>query len=127
MRFVLDENIPMSVCERMSSFGYHVEYVQKLVPAGSVDALVAFVAEDRKAVLVTSDGDFQKIAPRIPDGQKKRFKGLSRIWMRCSEHQAADRFEKARSFIEAEFEVAMNSSDKRMQLQIATSFIRSDR
>lgn len=127
MRFILDENIPRSVSDRLSGAGYDVQYIRELIPEGSVDQLVAFVAEDQGAVLITFDGDFQKISPRIPDGQKTRFKNLSRIWMRCSEFQAADRLEKALSFMELEFEVSRTNRDQRMQLQIATTFIRSNR
>lgn len=62
MRFMLDENIANSASEFLKSLHFKVEYIRDLVPAGSVDPLVAFVAEDRNAVLVTHDGDFQKIA-----------------------------------------------------------------
>ena len=127
MRFILDENIPRSVSDRLSGEGCDVQYIRELIPEGSVDQLVAFVAEDQGAVLITFDGDFQKISPRISDGQKTRFKNLSRIWMRCSEFQAADRLEKALSFMELEFEVSRTNRDQRMQLQIATTFIRSNR
>lgn len=127
MRFMLDENIPVPSSECLANFGYDVEYIRDMIPEGSVDPLVAFVAEDQKAILVSSDGDFRKIAPRIPDGQKRRFRNLSRTWLRCNEYQAADRLEKAMSFIGAEFEIAQNSNDRRMILTIGNSYIRSER
>jgi hypothetical protein len=85
------------------------------------------LAEDQRAVLITTDGDFKRIAPRIPDGQKTRFRKLSRIWLRCREYHSADRLEKAFSFIEAEFEISQKGRDKRMILQIGHEYIRSDR
>ncbi|WP_093034333.1 DUF5615 family PIN-like protein [Roseovarius azorensis] len=127
MRFMLDENVPMSAKRYLLSTDYEVEFIRDLIPEGSVDPLVAFVAEDHKAVLVSHDGDFQKIAPRIPDGQKTRFKKLSRIWLRCNEYQTADRLKKAMSLIEAEFNIAEHNRDARMQIWIGNTYIRTER
>lgn len=127
MRFMLDENVPNSAKKFLESTGYDVEFIRDLLPEGSVDPLVAFVAEDQKSVLVSHDGDFQKIAPRIPNGQKARFKKLSRIWLRCNEFQSAQRLEKAMSLIATEFEIAEASADKRMQIWIGNSYIRTER
>lgn len=127
MRFMLDENVAQSVSQKLTELGYNNNYIRDLIPEGSVDPLVAFVSEDRGAILVSHDGDFRKIAPRIPDGQKKRFKGLSRIQLRCPEFNAAARIEKAKSFIDFEFEIAKRQRDSRMILQIGESYLRSDR
>jgi predicted nuclease of predicted toxin-antitoxin system len=127
MRFMLDENVANSVSEFLRAGGFEVKYIRALVPTGSVDPLVAFVAEDHHAILVSHDGDFQKIAPRIPDGQRRRFRELSRISLRCSEFQAAARLAKALSLIEAEFQIAQDSRDKRMHLTIGESYFRTDR
>ncbi|WP_172978055.1 DUF5615 family PIN-like protein [Roseovarius sp. THAF27] len=127
MRFMLDENVPMSAKNYLMGTAHDVEFIRDLIPEGSVDPLVAFVAEDKQAVLVSHDGDFQKIAPRIPDGQKTRFKGLSRIWLRCNEFQSAQRLEKAMTLIEAEFLLAQASKDARMQIWISNSYIRTER
>jgi predicted nuclease of predicted toxin-antitoxin system len=127
MRFILDENVAASVARMLSEHGFEVANIKELIPEGSVDQLVAFVAEDSHAVLVTSDGDFKKIAPRIPDGQRKRFRELSRIWLRCNEYQAAERIAKAMSFIQSEFSIAQESRDCRMILCIGQSYIRSER
>jgi predicted nuclease of predicted toxin-antitoxin system len=127
MNFLLDENIPMSVFRFLVGRGYNVEFIRDLIPEGSVDPLVAFVAEDEGAILVTNDGDFQSIAPRIPDGQKRRFKKLSRIWIRCNEYQAAARLEKIWDFVELEHRNARSDGDGRMIVQVGNAFIRSDR
>ena len=127
MRFMLDENIAASVGRKFAELGCVAEYIRDLVPEGSVDPLVAFVAEDFGAILVSHDGDFQRIAPRIPQGQKRRFRKLSRIQLRCAEHQASQRIEKTFDFIRSEFQIAQRSQDNRMILQIGSSFIRSDR
>lgn len=127
MRFMLDENVPRSAQNFLRSLANEVEYIRDLLPEGSVDPLVAFVAEDHSAILVSFDGDFQKIAPRIPDGQKSRFKKLSRIWLRCNEYQAAQRLEKAFGLISSEFELAAENRDSRMQIWVGNSYIRTER
>ena len=127
MKFILDENIPNSVRIKVGSLGADVEFIRDLIPEGSVDPLVAFVAENNSAILLSFDGDFQSIAPRIPNGQKSRFKRLSRIWLRCNEYQAAIRVEAAWDFIRNEFDIACNAADSRMHLTIGKSYIRSER
>jgi predicted nuclease of predicted toxin-antitoxin system len=127
MRFMLDENVPNSVAEMLTRFGHEVEWIRDYVPPGSVDPLVAVVAEELGMILVSFDGDFQHIAPRIPQGHRARFRRLSRIWMRCSEPQAAQRLERALLLIQTEYELAANRADSRMQIQIGNSYIRTDR
>ena len=124
---MLDENVPNSAKKFLLTTGYAVEFIRDLIPEGSVHPLVAFVAEGQNAVLVSHDGDFQKIAPRIPDGQKTRFKKLSRIWLRSNEYQAAIRLEKAMSLIETEFDIAQHGADPRMQIWIGKTYIRTER
>lgn len=127
MKFMLDENVANSVRLYLEENGFEVEYIRDLIPTGSPDPLVAFVSEDKSAVLISHDGDFKKISPRIPDGQKRRFKNLSKIQLKCNEFQSATRIEQTLDFIQAEFDQAQNRKDKRMLLTIATSFIRSER
>ncbi len=89
--------------------------------------MVATVSQELEAVLISFDGDFRKIAPRVPKGQRARFKHLSRIWMRCDEPRAAERLQSALSLIVAEFQLAQQSADRRMILWIGSSFMRTDR
>ncbi len=127
MRFMLDENVAESVRRGLVDLRYEALFIRDLIPEGSVDPLVAFVAEDKSAVLVSHDGDFQKISPRIPDGQKTRFRKLSRIHLHCNEYQAASRIRSAISLIEHEFELLNNAHDKRMIIEIGKSHIRTNR
>jgi predicted nuclease of predicted toxin-antitoxin system len=127
MHFMLDENIPMDVADMLRAHGHKVEWIRDYVLPGSPDPLVATVSEEMTAILVSSDGDFEKIAPRVSQGQRARFRRLSRIWLRCSEPQAAQRLEKALDFIEAEFELAQKQADKRMNVWISNSFLRTNR
>ncbi|WP_269583263.1 DUF5615 family PIN-like protein [Roseibium sp. Sym1] len=127
MRFILDENVAVSVLNKLRELDFEAEFIRELIPEGSADPLVSFVAEDQRCVLVSHDGDFQKIAPRIPDGQKQRFRKLSRIKLNCDEFKAAKRIEQTIDFIQSEYQVAQSKRDKRMILQIGKSYVRSDR
>jgi predicted nuclease of predicted toxin-antitoxin system len=127
MYFLLDEQVPRAVAELLERLGHEVVWIRNLSPQGSPDPLVATVSEELGAILISFDGDFEKIAPRIPKGHRARFRKLSRIWMRCSEPQAAARLESGIKLIECEYALAQLRSDKRMMMSFGTSFIRTDR
>lgn len=127
MHFMLDEMVPVSVAGILKQNGHTAEFIRDYTPPGSPDPLVATVSTEMKAVLVSFDGDFEKIAPRVPYGQQRRFKRLSRIWMRCSEYQSAQRLERALSLVESEFQLAQTLSDSRMIIWIANGYIRTNR
>jgi predicted nuclease of predicted toxin-antitoxin system len=127
MDFILDENVPRNVADMLLGHGHTAVFIRDYVPPGSPDPLVATIAEELNAVLISFDGDFQHIAPRVPHGQRARFKSLSRIWMRCIEPDGAERLEEALSLVEAEFMLSQQKRDKRMLMWVATSYLRTDR
>ncbi len=127
MHFLLDENVPNSLADTLNGFGHDVTHVSDIVPPGSPDPIVATDGEEMDAVLVSFDGDFQKIAPRIPMGMRTRFRRLSRISLKCNEPQVSGRMAAAMSLIEFEFEIARNSNDQRMIVWLGNSYIRTDR
>jgi predicted nuclease of predicted toxin-antitoxin system len=127
MDFILDENVPRDVADMLLGHGHTAVFIRDYAPPGSPDPLVATVAEQLNAVLISFDGDFQHIAPRVPRGQRSRFKSLSRIWMRCVEPEGAGRLEQALSLVETEFKLAQGKSDKRMLMWVASSYMRTDR
>ena len=124
---MLDEMVPVSVARTLRQNGHTAEFIRDYTPPGSPDPLVATISEEMKAVLVSFDGDFQKIAPRVPDGQRRRFKRLSRIWMRCSEYQSAQRLERALPLIESEYTLARTLPDRRMIIWLSNEYIRTNR
>jgi predicted nuclease of predicted toxin-antitoxin system len=126
MKFLLDENVPHSVITVLVQCGHTVELATNVTPPGSPDPIVAAASEELGAVLISADSDFKSIAPRIHVG-RIRFRRLSRIALKCNETQSAQRLEKAMSLIEAEYEIAKNSADKRMIVAIGKSWIRTDR
>ena len=125
MLFMLDENVPVDVADMLVQHGHDAVFIRDYVPPGSPDPLVATVAQELDAVLVSFDGDFQLIAPRIPKGHRQRFRKLSRIWLRCSEPQAAKRLEIALSLVVSEYGLAETSNP--MRVWIGSSYIRTDR
>lgn len=127
MHFILDENVPVAVAEMLTRHGHVAEFIRDYVPPGAPDPLVATVAQELNAVLVSFDGDFQTIAPRVPHGHRARFRTLSRIWMRCDEPAAADRLKQALSLIELEFDLAQHRADTRMLMWVGSSYVRTDR
>jgi predicted nuclease of predicted toxin-antitoxin system len=127
MDFMLDENVPASVGDALRAAGHNVQSIRDYIPPGSKDELVATISERLEFVLVSFDGDFEKIAPRVPQGFRARFRKLSRIWLRCSEPQAAKRIEGALSLIEAEYQLAKGRDDSRMTIWLANGYIKTVR
>lgn len=107
--------------------GHKAQFIREYVPPGAPDPLVATVSEELKAILTSFDGDFESIAPRIPQGQRARFRKLSRIYMLCGEPQAAQRLEKGLALVQAEFSHAQGQADKRMHLWIAKGYFKTVR
>jgi predicted nuclease of predicted toxin-antitoxin system len=124
---MLDENVPRAVADMLIEHGHQAEWIREYVPPGSSDPLVATITEELNAILVSFDGDFENIAPRVPQGQVRRFRRLSRIWLCCGEPQAGDRMRKALSLIEAEFELARTQNDTRMLIWISKGYLKTHR
>ncbi|HUY38456.1 MAG TPA: DUF5615 family PIN-like protein [Candidatus Binataceae bacterium] len=118
LRLLLDNDVPDAVGRVFQAHGHEITHVRDILAINSSDQLVATVSELDGAILVSCDSDFKLIAPRIPIGQRTRFRKLSRISIECTQPQAAKRIEGAMSFIEAEFEISRNSHDKRMFIVI---------
>ena len=102
-------------------------WVKDVLPTDAPDEVVATASENANAVLVSMDKDFKKIAPRMPVGQRARFRRLSRASLDCIEPHAAARFEQAMSLVEAEFRLASHRPDSRMIVLIGESYIRTNR
>ena len=127
MFFMLDENVSAGVADTLRGFGHRAEFIREHVPLSTPDLVVAAVSEERDAVLISMDGDSKSIAPRIPHGNRQRFRKLSRIWLRCTAYQSSQRLQKAMSFVEAEYHLSKNQPDSRMFLEIGNSYIKSNR
>jgi hypothetical protein len=123
MLFFLDENVANTVAIVLRKAGHEAVFIRDMIPAGSVDQLVAALAENEDAVLVSHDKDFKTIAPRIPDGQRRRFKKLSQLKLACAEPKAAERVEQNFPFIDLESQMAKKRHDKRVMIQIGKGVV----
>ena len=127
MRLLPDQNVPNSVARVFQEHGHEVIFLRDILPTDTPDPIVADVSETEGTVLVSCDGDFRRIAPRIPEGQRRRFSRLSRISLNCPEPQAANRVEAAMSFIETEYAIAQQANDPRMIISIGKAVMRTHR
>lgn len=105
--------------------GHEVIRAKEKVPEGTPDPIVARVAEDLSAILLTDDADFRTIVARRQDAQKRRFRKLSRVHLACKHSQALNRLAAAVTLVEFEYEVAQARSDKRMIIEIKPTLIRT--
>ncbi len=113
-----------SACRFLEDRGHEVLRARDKVPEGTQDPIVAKVAQDLSAVLLTDDSDFKTIASRRQDGQKARFRKLSRVLLGCEHSKVVNRLEATISLIEFEYELAQNKHDKRIILDVKPTMIR---
>ena len=73
MYFMLDENVPQDVADMLNGQGHKAEFIRDYVPPGSPDPVVATVSQELEAILLSFDGDFEVISPRIPKGNESAF------------------------------------------------------
>lgn len=95
------------------------------MPEGTEDPIIAKVPEDLSAILLTDDADVKTISARRPEGQRRRFRKLSRIHLACKHSQAVNRLAAAITLIEFEYELAQTRSGKRMIIDVKPTMIRT--
>jgi len=95
------------------------------VPEGTQDPIVAKVAEDLSAIFLTDDADVKTLVRRRPEGQRRRFRKLSRVHLACKHSQAVNRLAAAITLIEFEYELAQDRHDKRMIIDVKPTLIRT--
>ena len=124
MLLLIDENVPESVASFFRERGHDVRYVRDLFPAGTPDPVIATIGDRLAAIVVTWDRDFEKLAKRIPEGNRTRFRRLGRISFRCNEVHGRHLLEKWIGMIEFHHARAMEQPDIRMLVQIQENGIR---
>jgi hypothetical protein len=82
-------------------------------------------SQELNAILLSFDGAFEVIAPRIPKGHRGRLRKLSRIWMRCSGPQAAERLKKGLDLVSSEY--ALATAQDAMRMWISAGYFRTER
>ncbi|WP_158086718.1 DUF5615 family PIN-like protein [Brevirhabdus pacifica] len=123
MLFYLDENVPASVERILTDASHTVVWTRDVTGEGAPDAVVATVSEHNEATLISHDKDFKKIAPRIPDGQRTRFRKLSIVRLRCEKPNSSTRMAAALKYIELDYYQREKFSDKRSIIEVNKSTI----
>jgi predicted nuclease of predicted toxin-antitoxin system len=118
MLLLVDENVPESVAEFLSSRGHEVRHVRDVLPAGTPDPVIAAVGDRMGAVVVSWDKDFERLIRRIPVGKKTAFKRLGRISFKCDYPNGRRLIEKWIDHIELHYERARVDQDVRMIVEI---------
>ena len=117
MRFFLDHCVPVSVAHVLREANHDVMVQKDAIPGDSSDIMVALASAANEAILVSFDKDFKAIASRFGVSQR-RLRKLSRIAFKCSYPKAADRLKAALPFIQTEWDIALQSPDTRMFVEI---------
>lgn len=116
-----------SACKYLESEGHAVTRLRDVLPTDTPDPIVAKVAQDSDCILLTHDGDFKKVAPRVPVGERNRFRKLSKVHLACAPTQSSARLAAAMTLIEFEWRAAQNRADKRLHIVIQPSVIKTHR
>jgi predicted nuclease of predicted toxin-antitoxin system len=127
LRFFADHCVPESACKLLETRGHTVIRLRDVLPTDTPDPIVAKAAQDNDAILLTHDGDFRTIAPRIPVGQKQRFRKLSKIHLAVDHVKSEKRLAAAISLVEFEWQAAQARSDKRMHIVVQPEVIKTHR
>lgn len=126
LRILLDEGVPISVGEFFESDGHEVIYFNQALTKGATDQVVCTVAEANDAILVACDSDMKGVA-RKQGISGQRFKKLSLIKLSCKEPHAKARVSDALSFIKAEWERSEKGGHRRVFLELADRFLKTNR
>lgn len=125
MRFFADHCIAESLCKLLENEGHIVTRLRDVLPTDSPDPLVAKVAQDNDSILLTHDGDFKKVAPRIPEGERSRFRKLSKIHLACDPTKSSKRLAAAMNLVEFEWRAAQERKDKRVHIVVQPTLMKT--
>ena len=92
--------------------------LRDVLPTDSPDPIVAKVAQDDESILLTHDGDFKTVAPRVALGQRNRFRKLSKVHLNIEQARSEGRLAAAITMIEFEWASAQARTEKRIHLAI---------
>jgi len=67
---MLDENVPQDMADMLIGRGHKAEFIRDYIVPSAPDQVVATASQELEAILVSFDGDFEAISPRIPKGQR---------------------------------------------------------
>jgi predicted nuclease of predicted toxin-antitoxin system len=114
MILIADEDVPHSVVEFLRSRDHEVHLATDLFLPAAADATIAAGADQRGAIIVTCDKDFDKLIQR----NKLRFRVAGRISLRCSQARAHVRLAQVLDLIEFEYSRRQAFQDKRVIVDV---------
>lgn len=127
-RTLLDAGVPDSVGHVISARGYKVIFHREVLGDKTADEVVCATALANGAILVAVDGDMKRLAQQYgvtPKGE--RFNRLNIIRLCCNEVLAAKRLEQAMPLVELEWRFSKGLAARRMWVDIAPHYIRTNR
>jgi predicted nuclease of predicted toxin-antitoxin system len=86
MKFLLDQNLPVVLAKWLEARGHEAEHVKRLRLQESDDLAVARHAKRTGAIVITKDGDFQRLAAPLPQGPQI-------VWVRIGNTTNPELFE----------------------------------
>src|SRR4051794_26904339 len=118
MLLLIDENVPASVATVFREHGHEVWRVTDVALPGTPDRLLAAIADEFSAIIVTwNRKDFKSLAGFRQDDQFRHRK-LGCINFKCRENLGSVRAEQMMKRIEFEFEEVQALRDKRVLITI---------
>ncbi len=91
MRFLIDQNIPLSAARLLENNGHSTTHVRDVLRQDSPDQLIAYLAIQEDFVILTHDADFRNINALAPRGFKQRLRRSNRIILGPTSTKAAPR------------------------------------
>jgi hypothetical protein len=91
MRFLVDQNIPVSVASVLLDRGFDTQHVRHVLRPDSPDQLIAYLAIQENFIILTHDKDFRNINALTPHGYRKRLKMADRVILGPTSIHAAPR------------------------------------
>lgn len=124
MLVLIDEDVPNSVGQVFRDHGHEVRLVRDILGAGTPHPVIAKVANELRAILVTWNvRHFKRLSTRRNLSEFGLHR-LGRIDFQCLETKGAHRAEQMMRRIEFEYEEAQRRQDKRIFIRTTeTTFI----
>lgn len=86
MKFLLDQNLPVVLAKWLEARGHQAEHVKRLRFHEADDLAIVRYARRTSAIVITKDGDFQRLATPLPQGPQV-------VWVRIGNTTNPELFE----------------------------------
>jgi hypothetical protein len=119
IRFLIDEDVPVSVGHFLESRGHEVTWARDEFMPKTPDEFLARWSDENQAVVVTCNArDFRRLVRRVPAGGRTRFRRASLITLECAQSRARQRIEQVIDSIEFEYVGQLRRHDPRLMIEV---------